>query len=79
MLSIFFDKTFLKENYISIGYGHLFTGSALWAGSVIELPCPCVSLFVIKIVIVNIGQSIRFLVFLFKIEGASMIQRILNL
>ena len=39
----------------------VFTDSALWARSVIESPCPCVCIFVIKVVIANNGQSIRFL------------------
>ena len=43
----------------------IFTDSALWSGSVIESPCMCV----VKVVIVNNGQSIRFFVFLHKLDG----------
>ena len=57
----------------------IFTDSALWTGSVMELPCPYVSMSVIKVVIVDNGQSIRLLVFLYKIEGVGMVLQILNL
>ena len=57
----------------------LFTDSVLWAGSVIESPCPSVCLYVTKVVIVDNGQSIRFFVFLHKLEWVGMVLRILNL
>ena len=46
---------------------------------VIESPCPYVCLSVIKVVIVDKGQSIRFFVFLHKIEWLGVVLRILNL
>ena len=57
---------FLKNDYFKrlhkIGniYIYIFTDSALWAVSVIEPPCPYVCVSVIKGVIVDNGQSIRF-------------------
>ena len=58
----------------------VFTNSALWAGSVIELPCPYVCMCVcMSVIIVNNGQSIRFFVFLYQIEWGGMVLRILNL
>ena len=60
--------------------GIVFTDLALWAGWVIELPCPsvcmCVCMCVTKVVIVDNGQSIRFLSFFIK---RSKVLRILNL
>ena len=43
----------------------IFTESALWAGSVIELRCLFVCLCVIKFVIVNYGQTVRVFLFIF--------------
>ena len=53
--------------------------SGLWAGSVIESPCPYVCVSVIKVVIVDNGQSISCFVFLYIIEWVHMVLRILNL
>ena len=70
---------------------HIFTDSALWAGLVIELPCPPVRLsacphvrlsaypHVTKVVIVDNDQFIRFFVFLYQIMWPNMVLRILNL
>ena len=57
----------------------MFTDLALRAGSVIESACPYVCMSVIKVVIVNDGQSIRFFVFLHKIECVGVVLRTLNL
>ena len=54
------------------------TDSALWAGSVIKLPCPYVCLSVIKVIIVYNGQVIKFFVFLHKLESVCLVFRILT-
>ena len=57
----------------------VFTDSALWAGSVIELSCLIVFVYVCpKVVIVKNSQSIIFF-FLHKIEGLYYVPRIPNL
>ena len=53
LVKLQFYLTFRNQNPRGI-----FTNSTLWAGSVIELPCPYVC--------VSVGQSIRFYVFLYK-------------
>ena len=57
----------------------IFTDSALWAGSVMELPCPFVCKGVIKVVIVYYGKIVRFFVFAHKIKWLNMVLIIINL
>ena len=58
----------------------VFTDSALWGRSVIELPCLFVCLCGIKVVIVNDRQNVvKLNVFLYKIEQLNMVQGILSI
>ena len=63
-----------SENVIRLKLVDLFNKcifSPTRAGAVIELPCPsvCLCVCVLKVVIINYGQTVRVIVTFYKIEG----------